>query len=268
MQFQDILLVSDLDGTLIGKDFIVPQRNIAAVKRFKEEGGNFAIATGRAVDSGARYYSVATPNAPCVLLNGSLVYDFDTKQVLSEYPLPLGAVGYLQKVIERFPTCGVEVYTKDKIYILKANKYIEAHMKHEGLPCKECKISDIPDKWDKTLFAADADVKSEMLQFVSTIGHEGVRFVSSSEYYIEMLPEYADKGSGLTELIHLTGFKRENVYAIGDYYNDSEMLEAAGFAAVPANAPDDIKEMADLVVGHCYDGAVADLIEYIERKVK
>jgi len=268
LHIQDILLVTDLDGTLIGKDFIVPERNVAAVKRFKDKGGNFAIATGRAIDSGARYYSVAAPNAPCVLLNGSIIYDFNEKKVLMEYPLPLTAAGFLQKIIDRFPACGAEVYTQDDIFILKSNKYTEAHMAHEGLPCEECKITDVHEKWDKTLFAADVDVKREMLEFTTTFAHEGVRFVSSSDYYFEMLPTNVDKGTGLTELIRLTGFARENVYAIGDYYNDCEMLQAAGFAAVPQNAPDDIKAMADLVVGHCYDGAVADLIEYIEQNVE
>lgn len=52
----------------------------------------------------------------------------------------------------------------------------------------------------------------------------------------------------------LAGFRMENVYAIGDYYNDTELLEAAGVSVVPENAPDDLKEQADLVVGHCYQG--------------
>lgn len=268
MQIQDILLVSDLDGTLIGKDYIVPERNIAAIKRFKEEGGNFAIATGRAVASGARYYSVATPNAPCVLLNGSLIYDFNKRQVLKEFPLPESAVQLLCMITERFLTSGAEVYTQDKVYVLKANGYVESHMSHEKLPCSECRISDIKGNWCKTLFAADGAVKTEMIRFTNSIAHEGIRFVSSSENYLEMLPENVDKGTGLSELIQLTGFKRENVYAIGDYYNDLELLEAAGISVVPQNAPEDIKEKADMVVGHCYDGAVADLIEYIEQKVK
>ena len=268
MRIQDILLVTDLDGTLIGKDFIVPERNIAAVKRFKEKGGNFAIATGRAIASGARYYSVATPNAPCVLLNGSIIYDFDSKRVLTEYPLPKTAAGFVKQITDHFPTCGAEIYTKDRIYINKANMYIEMHMAHEGLPCKECDVTDVEGNWCKALFAADVETKAEMMQFTTTFAHEGVRFVSSSDYYFEMLPTNVDKGTGLTELIRLTGFAHENVYAIGDYYNDIEMLQAAGFAAVPQNAPDEIKQMANLVVGHCYDGAVADLIEYIEQKVE
>lgn len=268
MHIQDILLVTDLDGTLIGKNYTIPERNVAAIKRFQQEGGNFAIATGRSVQSGARYYNIAHPNAPCVLLNGSLVYDFNKQQVLGEYSLPKIAAELLQMITVHFPTSGVEIYTQDAVYILKSNCYVESHMSHEGLPCVKRKIADVKGNWCKVLFVAEENIKTEMQHFTETCMHDGVRFVSSSENYLEMLPANVDKGTGLTELIRLTGFAHENVYAIGDYYNDIELLQAAGFAAVPQNAPDDIKQMADLVVGHCYDGAVADLIEYIEQIAK
>ena len=90
--------------------------------------------------------------------------------------------------------------------------------------------------------------------------------MSSSENYLEMLPEQASKGKALMRAAEFAGFCMQNVYAIGDYYNDVELLDAAGVAVVPENAPDDLKERADLVVGHCYHGAVADLIEEIERQ--
>ncbi|NLA86727.1 MAG: HAD hydrolase family protein, partial [Clostridiales bacterium] len=54
------------------------------------------------------------------------------------------------------------------------------------------------------------------------------------------------------------------IMAIGDYYNDLELIETAAVGAVPAGAPDDLKQCADLVVCSCENGAVADFIEYIE----
>ena len=56
MKIADILLVSDLDGTLIGKDHQIPERNLEAIKRFKEKGGKFCVATGRSIESGRPYY--------------------------------------------------------------------------------------------------------------------------------------------------------------------------------------------------------------------
>ena len=49
MKFSGILLVSDIDGTLVEAPASIPPRNIAAAQRFTERGGRFAIATGRSV---------------------------------------------------------------------------------------------------------------------------------------------------------------------------------------------------------------------------
>ena len=38
MKIDEVLIVSDMDGTLIGKDFTIPQRNIEAVKKFQKLG--------------------------------------------------------------------------------------------------------------------------------------------------------------------------------------------------------------------------------------
>jgi hydroxymethylpyrimidine pyrophosphatase-like HAD family hydrolase len=82
---------------------------------------------------------------------------------------------------------------------------------------------------------------------------------------IEMLPEHSSKGEALAKLVELGQVERENIVAIGDFYNDLDMIQYAGIGVAVANAPDDIKAQADLVVGHCRDGAVADVIEYIEK---
>jgi hydroxymethylpyrimidine pyrophosphatase-like HAD family hydrolase len=56
-------------------------------------------------------------------------------------------------------------------------------------------------------------------------------------------------------------------YCIGDYNNDYQMLLAADVAVCPANACESIKAVADIEVCHCADGALADLIERIEKSI-
>ena len=67
MDLSGILLVSDLDGTLIGENFVVPQRNLDAIARFQQEGGSFAIATGRSILSGGHYAELTHPKGPLYL---------------------------------------------------------------------------------------------------------------------------------------------------------------------------------------------------------
>jgi len=270
LDFKDILVISDLDGTLIDQNFTVSERNRSAIERFKRNGGHFAVATGRSLESGAQYFAAVSPNSPCVILNGTVIYDFNEKKILWNQLLDFESTRlYVEKIRNRFPKTGVEIFSTMSLGAVHYNKYIGDHLSREGINCDENE-SDIFDGRPlcKVLLADDADVIQNIIAFTNTFEHKEVRFVTSSEYYLEMLPVHADKGTALKEVIRRCGFSAENVYAIGDYYNDVELLEAAGFAAMPKNAPDDLKRLADLVVCSCDDGAVADLIEYIEQKVK
>lgn len=267
MELKDILIVSDLDGTLIGANAKIPQRNLDALERFKKNGGNFAIATGRSVVSGALYYDSLAPNAPSVLLNGSVIYDFQTKTCIREIGLPKQAIDYLNIIAERFPKVGFEIFANDRVFCGRNNSYITAHIEREQFYCPACHPEEISQTWCKILFAADPEIIDKAQQFTREFVHPGVVFVKSADFYMEMLPEHADKGTGIEKLSEITGIAIQNIYAIGDYYNDEQMLKTAGKAVVPSNAPDDIKALADLVVCSCEEGAVADLIEYIEKQV-
>lgn len=264
MKFQDVFLVSDLDGTLIGENYEIPLRNIEAIRRFQQQGGRFSVATGRSINSGVRYYGQVHPKGLCVMLNGSVLYDFETDHVEKAFYLPPEAREYARHLAEHFPQMGYEVFTERELFVLRSNGYIQAHLDHESLPGGAVPESAIPGGWCKVLFAADPETKKEMHAFTETFAHPGARFVETYSCFLEMLPEGVDKGSGLEEILRQTGVPRHRMVAIGDYYNDVEMLRAAGFAAVPSNAPQEIQQMADLVVGDCRGGAVADLIEYLE----
>lgn len=45
--FENIVLFSDIDGTLCTYDKKIPKRNLDAINRFKLLGGKFSICTGR-----------------------------------------------------------------------------------------------------------------------------------------------------------------------------------------------------------------------------
>ena len=101
-----------------------------------------------------------------------------------------------------------------------------------------------------------------MSRFVDTCATVDSVFYS----YYEMLPPDVDKLSGINNLKKILGFEKGMIFAMGDYYNDIEMLKGADIAAVPKGTPDDISQYADFVAGTCKDGAVADFIDYLTSK--
>ena len=45
--FEGIMLISDMDGTLLNKDGQISEKNIEAIQEFISLGGKFTVATGR-----------------------------------------------------------------------------------------------------------------------------------------------------------------------------------------------------------------------------
>lgn len=64
-------------------------------------------------------------------------------------------------------------------------------------------------------------------------------------------------------LADMLGIDRNHVAAIGDYYNDWDMLKTVGLPACAGQAPKAIHEICQFEACHCNKGCVADLLEYI-----
>ena len=87
----------------------------------------------------------------------------------------------------------------------------------------------------------------------------------TEDQYFELLPQGVSKGSAAQVLAGYCGVSGPHVAAVGDYYNDVELLKAVPLPAVAGNAPDEVKALADYVACHCDDGAVADVLHRLEQ---
>lgn len=264
MTVKDILLVSDIDGTLIDSQYRIPERNREAIQRWMAQGGGFAIATGRSWESVEKCLGDLRVNRPCVLANGGLLYDLERHTPVSVQALPQEARAYTRKMMEQFPDAGIEVFTASDVWILRENDITRAHMANEGIHCRFGTMEDVEEPWCKMLLASLE--QPAIKAFTESLAPQGVRFVASSDRYWEMLPEDAHKGTGIQRLAQVCGYSLAQVAAIGDYYNDMEMLRTAGITAAPSNAPEEIRRMAGFVAGPCDEGAVADFIEKLEAQ--
>lgn len=261
-----ILLVSDLDGTMVTDRGTVPERNSAAIARFKEAGGSFAIATGRSVLGSERYAERLQPNAPCIVFNGGAIYDFTQKKTLWSKTLPEDYGKIIHVVEESFPDIGIEIYSGGQVYFVRKNSYTKEHLALQGIEAAGTKGQhDLPPDCNKILFTGDNDKLRAVSERLEAMDHKGCVFVFSNPIYFEVLPEGISKGTTVRILADLIGIGYDKIMAIGDYYNDLELLAASAVSAVPSGAPEDVKSAAKVVVGPCENGAVADFVEYIEK---
>lgn len=264
-KISDLLVVSDLDNTLLTAKEGIPDYNIDMIDKFQKLGGRFTVATGRNVESVSRYLSQIKLNAPAITYNGGVIYDFETHNVLYKATLPESAADVLNILTERFPDVGCEVMCDNfRVYLIKENDYTHWHLTDEKLSYVATNLNQISNKWIKVLFSDKNSRLLEMKEFCEKNIHSGdIEFVMTNSIYFEMMPKNITKGKALKKLCDLTNTEITNTIAVGDYYNDAEILKVAGLSVCVANAPDDIKKLCHVTVPTCTEGGVGHLLAQI-----
>ncbi|MCK0470544.1 HAD hydrolase family protein [Alkalihalobacillus sp. APA_J-10(15)] len=65
-------------------------------------------------------------------------------------------------------------------------------------------------------------------------------------------------------MLHKLSIDKSEIIAIGDFYNDLEMIEFAGLGIAMGNAPDDLKDKANVVTSsNNEDGVFYALEKYL-----
>ncbi len=263
-----ILIVSDLDGTLLPPDKVPLARDLAAIRRFEAAGGTFSIATGRTIQAAIRYQKALDLKSPMIVYNGAAIYDAQQDTVLFSESLPDSAVELTRRIMEAHPHVGVEVLRAENAYVIRNTEYEKKHIALCGVEPCYCSLDEVPKGgWLKVLFAMAPD---EIPPFIADIQQreiEDVDFIQSADIFYEMLPKGVTKGSALTAYHKLPGMEDTFFVAVGDYDNDIAMLRAADFSAAPANAVPEAKAAADHVLTRtCEEGAMEELIDLLLQR--
>lgn len=265
--FDGCLLVSDIDGTLAVDGRLIA-RNLEAVERFKAAGGVFTIATGRGPTAAKALCQKARVNAPALLSNGSVLFDAQTEKVLSAEHLSETAKEFTYHILARFPNVGAEVTLSDCILTLQENPDTVIHRaKEEFALLKPKKAEAMKNDWIKVLFmTSNQEEYRSLCEYMDKNRPEDSQLMATSPTFYELHPEGVNKGLGLKKLATLLNIPEAKVFAIGDYYNDREMIEAAAVGACVAHSPEELKTIAQFVGGEAENGAVADFIDYLTEQ--
>lgn len=266
-KLSDYVLISDIDGTLLRDDGVLPQRNIDAIERFISKGGHFGLATGRSRPSMELVSKQLPINAPCITYNGGEIFDYQKNKVLLELFLPESIPGYMPQILQALPTVGVVVVRKGIYHLVQEAAYPFPRLEGAAAPpAKKQSLAQLTGSWQKLLFQVQEGEGDAILRILQEMEIPDIRIVASSGQLVEMIPLRSSKGNALEVLIADAVIDRKGLVVIGDYYNDVEMIEMAGLGVTLSTSPPEIRQKADLIVGSNADGAVAELIEYLEQE--
>lgn len=273
-KFSGCLLACDIDGTLILGDYF-PQRNIEKIAEFVKEGGHFSLASGRSVDAARGVLErIKEYVGPSVMTNGNLIYDYKSEKIIYDTQIPYEIKRFILDTADKFSQVGLEIHSGRNTFIYKDEEELRIHQQYENTaPKMISKQEALKLDIHKTLFTSknpeifleiDECFKQNCKDAVSV--EVSADILGARRTYREILKKGTSKASMLKKLCEILNIKENRFFAIGDYYNDIEMLKAAHISACPNDSFDEVKKVCNYHTVKASDGAVADFIDYLSGK--
>ncbi|MCR4441636.1 MAG: Cof-type HAD-IIB family hydrolase [Peptococcaceae bacterium] len=258
----DIKLIAiDLDDTLLKNDLTISPRAKKAITRAVESGVAVTLATGRMFASALPFARDLNLDLPLITYQGALVKYADGRVVYHQ-PLPLGLAREVSRFLKPYGY-HVNVYINDELYMEKDSPEGQRYAGIARVPVHlvedlRAALTQDPTKMlviveEPEIDYLIADLKKE---FAGTIN-----ITKSKSNFLEIGHKEATKGRALESLARSLGLAPSRVMAIGDSWNDIDMLEFAGLGVAVENAAPEVKRAARYITRSNDDDGVAEAIE-------
>ncbi len=251
----------DIDGTLMGESYEAFKKNMEAVRKVRSLGHKVFVSTGRATAYLPLKIKTSTDFDGIISGAGS-VSRMGEKEIFKNL-MPYG-------IIEKYCRFALE-------HQLPAILEGQEHMYYFGLAKdieEDFVAIDVEDRWIKLdeknisniltpnipieKFTILGEVPKEL---DSVLGDDCV--VLRFSHYGEVIQKSRGKGKALLEITEILDIPCERSIAMGDSMNDYDMIKAAGIGVAMDNAPDELKNVADMITDSVDNAGVAAALSKI-----
>lgn len=266
------LIAFDMDGTTLNSKHIVPKENINAFEYALSKGIILVPASGRMVSlipedifsiDGIRYI---------ISSNGACVYDIkDNQEIYSNHI----SIDFVEEIFTELAPLNLyfEIYSSGKVIMdsecmkrFKSNGYLDIYP-NEFSGCiytvdniieyvKQNKMNvekiNIP-------FIGGCDKLEPLCNILRK--YSCISVTTSGFDNLELNAKNTSKADALKHLCKYLNISSEHIMAIGDNYNDIEMISFAGTGIAMGNAPKALKNISDYITSDNDHFGVAKAIE-------
>jgi Cof subfamily protein (haloacid dehalogenase superfamily) len=262
------LMAIDIDGTLLDKNSQITQSTCDALQKIKEKGITITFATGRFYPDAIYFAKLLGFSCPMILLHGALIQSQDGK-VIRKQGLPPESIPILIEIAkkEKVP---FQIFHENFLVIEKKSKWNDVY-----LSFSEIKPVIVPDinqylKNHKSPFSfiylGTEQRMAKLKKVVEDRLNNTIAIASAHPNLLEIIAPDVSKGRALKELAAMKNIPLSQTIAIGDSYNDMEVLKAAGLGVAMGNAPQEVKDIADYITkDNDNDGIAYFVSQYLAR---
>lgn len=264
------IFFSDLDGTLADKYGRISKKDLDSLKKLKKYNILSVIATGRSPFSARKIIDKKFPIDYLICSTGSITMKWPQEDIIEKFDLTSEEVAFsadifrsynldfmvLHEVPEnhRFDSF---IFKRPHPDVVRRHKFYKGYyrVRDYNFPISRpsCQLIGIIDDNEKLLHEIAPKFKGlKVIRSTSPLDGKSL--------WIEIYPENVSKGNAIKSLCGSTGVDIERTGAIGNDFNDIEMLEAVRHPFVVGNAPEKLK-INYCTVSKCTESGVSEAVE-------
>jgi Cof subfamily protein (haloacid dehalogenase superfamily) len=259
----------DLDGTVLDSRHRMPPGVRDTLRAASDRGYRVVLVSARLPRSVRQFVDAIGVQEPYVALNGALLVQYRPLDGVSVdedivYRAPIQADD-VRTVIDaaRARSLVANVYADYGWYVETADEWVRAEAEIIGFGPDVGPIDGaVQSRTEKILVMGNAPAVRRLHDDIAPLGL-GIRLTWSMPEYLEIVRAGVDKGTGAARLCEYLGIAREQLIAVGDNFNDVEMLQFAGLGVAVGNAPDAVKAIAGRVIPTNDEQGVAHFVREI-----
>ncbi len=251
------MIAMDVDGTLLDSSTQLPEENIRAIVEARERGIEIVLVTGRRFDF-ARTVSDLIPCDLHLIVNNGAVIKSKSGETHQRLLLPAEIA---RKVVEALPQYLAETAVvfdrpgEKQVFLERIDyddpyrgRYFRRNSHHIGeiQPLTACFDGEDP---IQVGYVGRVGTIREVKRALTALPFSADFNLALTEYpardlsILDVMRRGVTKGFALAEWAQRRGVARDEVMAIGDNWNDREMLEFAGFPVVMGNSVPELQSL-------------------------
>ena len=243
----------DMDGTLLRSDHSVSEPTKTMIRDLTGKGISVVLVSARPLNAVLpTFHGLGLPaSAPVITLNGS--YIVEEEQPVFEARLDLDVAARVTELVRPFKAT-IAYYLQREWYAEVSDAWTDHEQRIMDVALGVAPIGELIQQWktrnmapNKMMVMSEAANITDIQQHLRSVYNGQLNIYPSKATYLEVMDTRGSKVNAVRFISEKLGLAPAEIIAMGDNYNDVEMIQFAGMGVAMGNAPEDIKAKAKYV---------------------
>jgi len=243
----------DMDGTLLKSDHTVSEPTKEMIRHLTGQGIPVILVSARPLNAILpTFRAIGIPaHYPLVSLNGS--YIVEQEQPVLDVRIDLAVTRAVSEQVRPFKAT-IAYYLQREWFAEVKDAWTDHEQRIMDVDVEVAPLPELVSDWsrrgvapNKMMVMSEAANIDQIQQHLRSVYNGTLNIYPSKPTYLEVMDPRGSKSNAVRWIIERMKIDRSEVIAMGDNYNDKEMIAFAGMGVAMGNAPDEIKAVAGYV---------------------